>query len=278
MKLRWVVIVVLALVAAAAIQFWPTGDADVELPARAVPMAQSAAARALRLPRMRPAMSRAATPSDQPVVVEVQVLIQGASPRDTAIQARAVNAACDEVFTDTAVVRTGDAVQDAVVWVEGPATALTTGAVAEHRPTVRLETCRLLPRVQVAAPGSLLQLVMRDSLSESLVVVPSVAALPVDTVNFMMDGQLVPVRHLADSTGVLAVYATRLPWARAFVAIAPVGAGAVTTAEGRARFTLDARGGKATIRAWHPSLGVVGAKVSLKAGGAAQVVTLTFRR
>lgn len=278
MKVRWVVILVLTAIAAGAIAFWPEPAEDGDLPARAVPLAQSAASRALRLPRMHPSASRAITPADQPVVVDVHVLANGPTPRDSTIDARALQPACDGPVSDTLVVRTGDALQDVVVWVEGTGAALVTDAQAERRPVIRMDGCRLLPRLQVAAPRSVLQLVMRDSLAESLVVVPSAPALAVDTIRFMMDGQLVPVRQVADSTGMIAVYASRLPWARAFVAVVPPGAGAITDANGRVRFTLDGRAGKATIRAWHPVLGVVSQKVTLAPGGAPREITLTFRR
>jgi hypothetical protein len=278
MTRRWVVIVSAALAVAAAIVLWPEGDTEIGVAARAVPMAQSAAARALRLPRIRPSASRAITATDTPVVIDVEVRITGPSPRDSSVPAQALNAACDAAFVDTAVARDGDALQQAIVWVEGPAAALITDTHAEHRPTVRMEGCRLLPRMQVAAPGSMLQLVMRDSMAESLVVVPSAPTLPVDTVAFLMDGQLVPVRSLADSVGVIAIYATRLPWARAFVAITPTASSAITGLDGRARFTLDAHGRRTTIRAWHPSLGIVSGKVTLEAGRTAETVTLTFKR
>lgn len=249
-----------------------------EKAAHAEPMAQSAAARALRLPRMQPSPSRVAMPGDRPVVVRVRILIEGSAPADTTVQSRSFDPACGDTFVDTAVVRNGNAVADAIVWAEGPATPLITDGRSERRPTVQLELCRLRPRVQLAVPGSTLMLVMRDSIAESLVVVPSSLIAPVDTVPFIMDGQLVPLQHLADSSGVLAVYASRLPWARSFVAIAPPGSTALSDADGRVQFTLDGRGAKATIRAWHPSLGLVAAKLDLVPNKSDYELTLTFRR
>jgi hypothetical protein len=253
-------------------------DVDVEVEeARAVPMSQSPAARALRLPRMRPLASRTAAPADRPVVVRVRILIDGAGPADTTVQARSFDPACGESFVDTAVVRNADAILDALVWIEGAA-ALITDSGTERRPTVQLDGCRLRPRLQLAAPGSTIMLVMRDSLAESLVIVPSSPLVPVDTVPFLMDGQLVPVQHRADSAGVLAIYAARLPWARSFIAIAPPAASALTDGDGRAQFTVDGRGRSFTIRAWHPSLGIVAKRVELKMGKADYEVTLTYQR
>ena len=93
-----------------------------------------------------------------------------------------------------------------------------------------------------------------------------------------MDGQLVPLQHLAVSAGVLAVYASRLPWARSFVAIAPPGSSALSDADGRVQFTLDGRGAKTTIRAWHPSLGIVAANLDLSPNKSGYELTLTFKR
>jgi hypothetical protein len=247
--------------------------------ARAMPAAQSAAGRALRLPRMRPAESRRAAADDRMVTVRVRVLMQGVELRDTAVQARSFNPDCQTTFVDTAVVRHGNAVIDAVVWVEGPTrTLITPGLVVPQRPSVRMQECRLSPRLQVAAPGSTLMMVMGDSLVESLVVVPSSVSAPADTITFLMNGQLVPVRQRADSSGVVGVYSLRLPWARAFVAIAPPASVALSDSGGHAHFTLDGRGTTTIVRAWHPSLGIVSAKVSLRPNQPVQDVTLTFRR
>ncbi|MDZ7631284.1 MAG: hypothetical protein U5K74_08035 [Gemmatimonadaceae bacterium] len=240
--------------------------------------AQSAAARALQLPRMRPVASRTLVASDRSVVVRVRVQFRGSPSADTTVQARTFDAACGATFVDTAVVRNGNFVSDAVVWVEGPTAALITDGRTERRPTVQLDLCRLRPRVQVAAPGSTVMLVMRDSMAESLVIVPSAPQLPPDTIPFITYGQLVPVQHRADSLGMVAVVAARLPWARAFIAIAAPGTGALTDADGRAQFTLDGRGTTATIKAWHPSLGTASAKVTLSPMRADYDVTLTFKR
>lgn len=255
----------------------PTVAAEATDDARVVADVQSPAARALRLPRMRPLPSREATATDLPVSVRVHVVLSGSAPLDTTVQARSFAGECSESFVDTAVVRNGNSIADAIVWVEG-ATAFRALSVAERRPTVQLDLCRLRPRVQLAAPGSTLMLVMRDSLAQSLVIVPSSASVPVDTVPFTMDGQLIPLQRRADSVGVVAVFATGLPWARAFVAIVPPAAGALSDGAGNAQFTLDGRAAKATLRAWHPSLGQAAATVSFSAAKSAYEVTLTFRR
>ncbi len=248
-------------------------DADAEVGTTL----QSAAAQALRLPRMRPLPSRVALATDRPVTVLVRVVFSGTLPADTTVQARSFAAACSTTFVDTSVVRTGNSVVGALVWVER-ATALRGTSLTEQRPTIELDLCQLRPRVQLAAPGSTLMLVMRDSLTQSFVVVPSSASQPVDTVPFTMDGQLIPLRRRADSSGVVAVYATGLPWARAFIGVAPAGASALTDATGAAQFTLDGRATKAAFRAWHPSLGQAAATVSFTAAKSTYDVTLTFRR
>ena len=76
----------------------------------------------------------------------------------------------------------------------------------------------------------------------------------------------------------MAVFATRLPWARAYVGIAPPATSVLSDAAGAAQFTLDGRATTATFRAWHPSLGETAATVSFSAAKSAYEVTLTFRR
>ncbi len=246
--------------------------------ARAVPVSQSADARALRMPRMFPARVAAAAPGTAIATLRVQVVFDGVLPPDTTVQARTTDPACGDSFVDTAVVHNGTAVVGALVWVEGTGTVISASGVAEFRPTVLLEGCQLQPRLQLAAAGSTIQLVMHDQRVESLVVVPTSPTTPIDTIAFNTDGQLVPVRHRTDSTGVLGIYATRLPWARAFVAITPLGVSAISDATGAASFTLDRAATKLTIRAWHPSLGVASASINPSSAGAAPAVTLTFRR
>jgi hypothetical protein len=247
--------------------------------ARGVPAVQSAAARALRLPRMRPSASRPAVAADRLITIRARVLVDGVPLRDTTVQARSVNPNCETTFVDTAVVLNRNAVAEALVWIEGPTQTLQTGeTVARMRPSVRMQECQLLPRIQVAAPGSTLQLVMGDSLRESLVLVPNAVSAPVDTVAFQADGQLIPMRGRADSLGVIGVYAQRLPWARAFVAIAPPASVSMSDSTGRTQFTVDGRGTTATVRAWHPALGIVSRKVTIRTNSVVYDVDLTYKR
>ena len=252
--------------------------ADVEAAARAAPMTQSPAARSLRLPLMRLVPAVRADAGAAVATVRVRVMFEGQLPADTTVQARSVDPACRETFVDTSVVRNGSAIVGALVWIDGAGAVYSTVAGGEHRPIVTLEQCRLQPRMQLAAQGSTIQLVMRDARVERLVIVPPSIATPIDTIAFNTDGQLVPIRHRTDSTGVLGIYATRLPWARAFVAIAPTGAVAVTDADGVVSFTVDGSAKKLTVRAWHPSLGVVAGTLNPSALGAETTLTLTYRR
>ena len=251
---------------------------DVEAEPRAVPIVQSAAARALRLPRMKPAHSAPLVATAPGATIRVLVTFAGTPPADTTVQARTIDSACSESFVDTAVVHNGSAVVGALVWVEGDASVFSSTGEGEHRPTVVLEHCRLLPRVQLATPGSTVQLVMHDARVERLVVVPASISTPIDTIAFNTDGQLVPLRNRADSSGVLGIYSTRLSWARAFIAIAPAGVSAISDANGAASFSVDRRATKVTVRAWHPSLGIVAGSVNPSSAGAEPTITLTFRR
>jgi hypothetical protein len=244
---------------------------------RAVPSSQTPAARALRLPVMKLAPSRRAANADSGRPLQVRVVIEGQLAGDSLIHADALDAACGTSLTDTLVTRSGVAVVGAMVWVEGPTAVFAPVGTPERRATVTVERCQLRPRLQVAPLGSTLQLVMRDARAETLVVVPSSISAPIDTITFLADGQLVPVRARADSVGVLAVYATRLPWARAYIAVTPPALSAITDSDGVARFTLDRTGRTAVFRAWHPALGLVSATVNPSTLAADAVVTLTFK-
>lgn len=252
-------------------------DTASEAPPRAVPSSQSATARSLRLPVMRLASARAGADPATGRALQVRVLIEGRIAGDSVLPVGVLDPTCGDSLRDTLVARNGPAVVGALVWVEGPTVVHAPAGTPERRATVTLSRCQLLPRVQVAPPGSMLQLVMRDPRVESLVVVPASRSVPIDTVSFLTDGQLVPVRARADSVGMLGVFATRLPWARAFVAVTPPAVSAISDVDGIARFTLDRTGRKAILRAWHPSLGIVSATVDPSTLADNAVITLTFK-
>lgn len=234
--------------------------------------------RAMRLPAIHVAD---VTPLSAGVLghtIRVRVAYDGALPADTTVQALRVDRECGTNFVDTQVVRNGASVVGALVWVDAPTTVIDALPLSEHRPMVTLEKCRLQPRVQVAAPGSTLQLVVHDTRVESLVVVSVPQSARPDTVPFTTDGQLVPLQHRADSIGVIAIYATRLPWARAFVVAAPSGTSGISDATGHVSFVFDRRATTATIRAWHPVLGDASATVNPSTFDSNGVLTITFKR
>lgn len=237
---------------------------------------QSAADRA-GFPRPRPSGVVPATANGRSLELRVRVSIQGVTPSDTVVRSGTYDASCGEVVSDHLVDQRDGNVAGVLVWIEGPTPVVATPGAIEKRPTVVYQVCELLPRLQLAAPGSTLQLVMRDERADSLVVIPTAHSAPVDTVSFVAGGQLVPLRDRADSIGILGVRATRLPWARAFVAIMPTGAAAITDDDGRVRFQLDLAGTTAVVHAWHPSLGALSATVTPSALGSGDV-TLTFTR
>lgn len=238
---------------------------------------QSPSARAMRLPLMRPAPMLSPRAGLRAAAIDVRVRIEGGIPADTVMQSGRYEPSCGATMIDHIVAQRAGALDGALVWIEGTTAVIASGELGEHRPTVVYQLCELLPRLQLAAPGSTLQLVMRDERADSLVVVSARPSMPVDTISFVTDGQLVPLRQRADSTGVLGIHATRLPWARAYVAVTKPGASAITDVDGRAQFRVDASGTSAVVRAWHPALGVVSATIDPSKGTDTQAVTLTFR-
>lgn len=238
--------------------------------------ALSREARALRLPLMQ--LSRVVTTgSSSGTAVRIRVRFVAGAPTDTAIDPRRLYPSCGATLRDTLVVHRGDAVAGALLWVEGDMPVIADPAATERRPTVRLARCRLQPRLQLASPGSTVQLLMDDDRSDSLIVVSAVAGARVDTVTFITDGQLVPLAR-ETRPGVIGIQATATPWARAFVAIAPAGTTAISDADGRASFMLVRQGRQATIRAWHPVLGLASATITPATLQRDSVVTLSFRR
>jgi len=240
--------------------------------------ALSPAARALQLQLPQMQLARVlANGAAGGFVVPVRVIFTGSAPADSAVDVRRLDPSCGTAFVDTLVAHRGDAVIGALVWVEGDVPVVPAAAGAERRPVVRLDGCRLQPRVQIAAPGSSVQLLMADRRVDSLVVVPAAAGARIDTITFITDGQLVPLAR-ETRPGVIGIQAAAPPRTRAYVAIAPAGTAAISDAEGRASFMLAAQGRIATIRAWHPVLGLASATVTPSSRQGGSVVTLTYRR
>jgi len=238
--------------------------------------AQSPAARALRLPLMQLAPVLA-TDASGGTVVQVRVRFVASAPTDTAIDPRRLHPSCGATLSDTLVAHRGDAVAGTLLWVEGDVPVLPEPAATERRPTVRLERCHLQPRMQLASPGSTVQLLMADDRSDSLIVVPAAAGARIDTISFVTDGQLVPLAR-ETRPGVIGIHSTMTPWARAYVVIAPTGTTAISDADGRASFAFARGGREATIRAWHPVLGLASATIRPATLQNGSVVTLNFRR
>ena len=233
---------------------------------------------AMRMPTMQVATVTPLGAGMTGITIRVHLAFEGTLAPDTTVQALRLDRECGTNFVDTQVERNGTSVVGALVWVEAPAAVIDALPVSEHRPTVTLENCRLEPRVQVVALGSTLQLVAHDTRVESLVVVPVPRSARPDTVQFNTDGQLVPLQHRADSVGVIAIHASRLPWARAFVIAAPSGTSGISDAGGRVTFVFDVRETRATIRVWHPRLGEASTAVNPSTFRADSVLTITFRR
>lgn len=238
--------------------------------------ALSPAARALRLPQMQLAPVLA-TGASGGTVVQVRVRFTASAPTDTAIDPVRLHASCGATLRDTLVSHRGDGVIGALLWVEGDVPVLPDPAATERRPTVRFERCHLQPRLQLASPGSTVQLLMADDRSDSLIVVPAAAGARIDTISFITDGQLVPLAR-ESRPGVIGIQATATPWARAYVAIAPAGTTAISDADGRASFVFARQGRNATIHAWHPVLGLASATITPSTQQNGSVVTLSFRR
>ena len=229
------------------------------------------------LPRPRPSIVAAAAAGGRTVALRIRVIIEGVVPSDTVVRSGAFDASCGEVMSDHLVDQREGNVAGVLIWIEGPTSIIAAPGAAEKRPTVVYQVCELLPRLQLAAPGSTLQLVMRDERADSLVVWPPMRSTRADTLSFVASGQLVPLRNRADSTGIVSILATRLPWVRAFVAIMPTGSAAITDEDGLARFQLDLAGAAAVVHAWHPSLGALSTSVTPSELGSGDI-TLTFKR
>lgn len=192
------------------------------------------------------------------------------APADTPVTPTHDLAAC-RPFRDPRVAGQDGALADAVVWLVGAPDALPAGDSAApgapRRAAIRLEGCRLEPRVQRLAAGGTLLVQSGDPMRSRLRFVPIDAPdEPPRAVLPLTDaGQVVPLPALAAAPGLLEVLDDLHPWVRGWVVVAPHRWTAVTGADGAFRFD-GVPPGRWTLVAWHPVAGVRSLSVRLDPG------------
>jgi hypothetical protein len=182
-----------------------------------------------------------------------------------------VDVAVCKPFTDTRTPSQGRGVGNAIVWLDGVASGPINDA--PRRASLRLDRCRLEPRVQRMALGGTLQVASRDAMTSRLRFVDAARVASVRARVMLTDaGQLVPTADVAAVPGLVEVRDDEHPWVRAYVAVAAHPFVAITTPNGQFQFDRVPPG-TYTLVTWQEQLGVRIARVLVTRGATTTITT-----
>jgi hypothetical protein len=188
-------------------------------------------------------------------VVSGVVEADGAFTADTLIQPTHDQRVC-RPFRDVITPRQRNAVGNAIVWIAG----ITSGKANDlpRRTSVRLDDCRLEPRVHVIAEGGTVLVGSRDAMESRIrmteILAPKHTARAIIPLNDF--GQVVPDADVARTAGLVEVSDDRHPWVRGYIAVSPHPYIAVTTASGAFQFT-GVPAGKHELIVFSEALGIM---------------------
>ena len=158
-------------------------------------------------------------------------------------------------FRDIITPRQRDGVGNAIVWIAG----ITSGKPNDlpRRTSIRLNDCRLDPRVHVIAEGGTVLVGSRDAMVSRIRMTDVIGnAVPRTVVPLNDFGQVVPDADIARTAGLVEVTDDRHPWVRGYIAVSPHPYITVTGASGTFQFT-GVPAGKHEVIVFSESLGIM---------------------
>ena len=184
------------------------------------------------------------------------------------------SAVCGPSIPDESVVRQGNGIGGAVVWIED----LRRGKPLplERRLELESDRCRLVPRVQAGVVGSAINVVAHDDFRQHLRFVAGGERDPRATVLLGRDEQVIPTERPFAASGLVIVRDADHPWPTAFVAVFDHPYFAVTAPNGT--FTIDrVPPGRYRLKVWHERTKSAEQAVDVGASGATVNVALEGR-
>ena len=177
------------------------------------------------------------------------VEIDGDVPADSVVLPDSDRELCGSAVPDSSVVRRGNTLANAVVWLadvkEGKALP------AERRTEMVNEECRLAPRVQAVIAGTTVNVRNEDRLAHTTRFLrggaggDTLAIVPLTD-----DGQVVPNEHIAAKAGMIAATCAQHGWTRGYIAVFESPYFSVTDESGA--FRLDSvPPGRYRLLVWH---------------------------
>jgi len=178
------------------------------------------------------------------------------------------SAECGPSIPDESVVRQGNGLGGAVVWLDdirrGKSIPL------ERRLELEINDCRLSPRVQAGVVGSAVNVLAHERFREHLHFLAGGESGPRTNVLLGEDEQVIPTNLPFSKPGLVIVKDSDHPWPTAYLAVFDHPYFAVTAPNGS--FTIDGvPPGHYTVKVWHERTKLVEKPVDVAAGGAARV-------
>jgi carboxypeptidase family protein len=160
-----------------------------------------------------------------------------------------------KICGDSAKVRetlsNGSSIANALVWVDGIASGKPLPDL--RRETLTIEGCRFEPRVMGVVTKSTINVFSRDRIAHGPRFYREGAAEPIEHIQTVDAGQVVPSEKIASAPGIVEVRCSEHPFARAYIAVFDHPYFAVTDAKGA--FKIDSLPpGTYTVKVWHERL------------------------
>jgi plastocyanin len=194
------------------------------------------------------------------------VHLSGTKPHLEAVVNTKDAAHCGAKLIDNRVLVNDSRLANAVAWVDVKDTP--NHRVMDARlASVEISKCGFSPRVLVARPGDVLQVVNQDPILHN----PRVALGDKTLFNVALHDKGSQMRRLIRDSGRYVVHCDVHEFMRAHVFVVDRGRAAVTDSSGVARIA-GVPPGSYTLRVWHEVLGTRSTKVKVDAGKAARVV------
>jgi hypothetical protein len=140
-----------------------------------------------------------------------------------------------------------------------------------RRETLTIEKCRFEPRVMAVVTGSTINVFSRDRVAHGPRFYREGAAQPIEEINTVDAGQVVPSEKIAREPGIIEVRCSEHPFARAYIAVFDHPYFAVSDEQGA--FKIDGLpAGTYNVKVWQERLGQpVEQRVVVGAGGVGQL-------
>jgi hypothetical protein len=180
-----------------------------------------------------------------------RISLQGIA-RDSVVAVGRDAKVCGDSIAVSETEANGNELANALVWVDGVTSGKPLPDV--RRETLTIEKCRFEPRVMAVVTGSTINVFSRDRVAHGPRFYREGAAQPIEEINTVDAGQVVPSEKIAREPGIIEVRCSEHPFARAYIAVFDHPYFAVSDEQGA--FKIDGLpAGTYNVKVWQERLG-----------------------